>query len=161
MSFPPQGNGIRDIESPLLTLFSDSLALLTLTNGALTQALPAITIAGLPVGAVVTYAQAILSWRETEEDSTATNSLSGAQVIQAQKAVAGAWITAINFVNGQIRCPASSRGAGDAKGGSANIAAQVPASGAVMNFQWLSSLSVGASLYLRDVQVILRIWYHM
>jgi hypothetical protein len=156
-----QTDKIPTLQGGPLILSSDPVASITLNAGPVTIALPSITIAGLPAGAVLDRADAVLKFREVSEDSTADNSLSGAQVIQAQKAVAGAWITAINCVNGQIFCLASSRGSGDALMGSADIKAQVPANGAVIDFQWLSALAVGASLILSDVQVVLRMWFHI
>jgi hypothetical protein len=156
-----QTDKIPALQGGPLMLSSDTVALVTITTTPTPISLPSITIAGLPTGAVLDRADAVLKFREVSEDSTSDNSLDGAQVIQAQKAVAGAWITAINCVSGQIFCLASSRGSGDALMGSADIKAQVPANGAVINFQWEDALSLGDSLYLADVQVILRLWFHL
>jgi hypothetical protein len=156
-----QTDKIPNLVGGPLILASDPVASISFSTTPTTIALPSISIAGLPAGAVLDRADAVLKFREGSEDSTSDNSLDGAQVIQAKKAVAGTWIIAINCVAGQIFCLASSRGSGDALMGSADIKAQVPANGAVIDFQWLDALALGDNLYLADVQMILRLWFHL
>jgi len=144
-----------------IDLWSDFAMPLTIGTAPVTQTLPSITIAGIPVGAALVRAVMLVKFRAISEDSTANNSLSGDQVIQAEKAVGGAWVTGIDVVDGQLFCSLSSRDTGDVLVGQTDIKAQVPANGAVIDFQWLDSLALGDTLYIEDLQVGLRLWFNL
>jgi hypothetical protein len=124
-------------------------------------ALPSITIANISAGATVVKALMFLKFRNVENTNAAVNSVSGAQNIQAQKAVAGAYITGIALAGGEMSVPASTREFGDVIMGTTDISAQVPANGAVMNFKWTSALAAHANLNFNDVQIGLRIWFSL
>ena len=123
------------------------------------KSLPSITIAGLPSGATVVRVIMMLKYRTLENTNAAINGVSGAQNIQAEKAVNGSWVTGIALGGGECSVPASTRETGDVMMGTADISAQVPANGAVMNFKWTSGLAAQNNLNLNDVQVGLRIWF--
>ena len=122
------------------------------------KSLPSITFAGLPVGAAVVRAVMMLKYRTLENTNAAINSISGAQNVQAEKAVDGAWLTAIALGGGECSVPASTRESGDVMMGTDDIKSQVPANGAVIEFKWTGAKSTQDSLNFNDVQVGLRIW---
>ncbi len=141
-----------------LTLWS-APANLTLTTAPTDKTLPSITIAGLPTGAVPTHAKAHVKIGAVRDDSASDNYISGDQTIQAQKAVDGTWTDALTVKDVSLYCTASKPGAGDVFGGDQDIKDEVPGNDAVMEFQWLQALSLGSSLYLYSVQVIVEIDY--
>jgi hypothetical protein len=101
----------------------------------------------------------IFKYRTIENTGAAVNSVSGAQNIQAEKAVGGSWVTGIALGGGECSVPASTRETGDVMMGTADISAQVPANGAVMSFKWTSGIAAQNYLNFNDVQVGLRIWF--
>jgi len=140
-------------------LWSTYTTQVAVTSGAGDKALQSITIANLPTGAVVQKALMFFKCRNIENTNAAVNSVSGAQNIQAQKAVAGGYITGIALAGGEFSVPASTRESGDVMMGTTDISAQVPANGAVMNFKWTNALAAQNNLNFNDVQVGIRIWF--
>lgn len=130
----------------------------SLTTVAGDKALPDITIAGIPTGATILRAIMMFKARNIENTNAAVNSCSGAQNIQCQKAVAGAYINAIGVLAAGFGLPATTREGGDVLIGSLDISAQVPANAAVMNFRWLQGLAAQNNLNFNDVQVGIRIF---
>jgi hypothetical protein len=138
-------------------LWSGPTAAFTVTSVAANVNFNGITIAGIPTGAVITQAKVLLKFRGIEEDSGSANALNGDQIIQAQKAVGGSWITALTLKNSMLNCPADSRDPGDVWIGTEDIKAQVPANGSVLSMRWYQAVVVGNSVYVRDMQVGVRI----
>lgn len=154
-----------------MTLERSKLAILDLWSGHAPQvvvstvagdkALPSITIAGIPAGAVIQRAVMMLKFRYLENTNAAVNSLSGSQVIQAQKHVGGAWLTGIALAGGELAIGASALGSGDIMMGGNDIKDQVPANGGVMDFKWTSALAAQNNLNINDVQVGIRIFFNI
>lgn len=144
---------------PDLVLASAYAPQIVLTGGAGNKPLPSITIRGLPTGVNVTQAEMLVKFRTIENTNAAVNSVSGAQNIQAQKAVGGSWITGIALGGGEFSVPGATRETGDVMMGTNDVSAQVPANGAVMSFQWTGGVAALANLNFNDVQVILKIWF--
>jgi hypothetical protein len=142
-----------------LDIWSTYQTTVTLTNGAGNKALPNITIAALPTTATIQRAVMMLKFRIIENTNAAANSVSGAQNIRCQKAVGGAYITGITLAGGELAVPVAIRESGDVMIGDADIKAQVPAAGAVMNFQWTAGVAAQNNLVLVDCQVGIRIFY--
>jgi len=140
----------------LWSSYSTQVQLNTITGD---KTLPSITIAGLLPGVAIVRAIMIFKYRTIENTGTAVNGVSGAQNLQAEKAVGGSWVTGIALGGGECSVPASTRETGDVMMGTADISAQVPASGAVMSFKWTSGLAAQNNLNFNDVQVGLRIWF--
>ncbi len=140
----------------LWSSYSTQVQLTTITGD---KTLPSIIIAGLPSGAAIVRAIMIFKYRTIENTGAAVNGVSGAQNIQAEKAVGGSWVTGIALGGGECSVPASTRETGDVMMGTADISAQVPANGAVMSFKWTSGLAAQNNLNFNDVQVGLRIWF--
>lgn len=123
--------------------------------------LPSITIKGIPAGATILFADVVMAWRQTIELSAGENWLSALQYIQARKAIGGAWTNAIALQEDQLYLVADQFGPGDAKIGTYDVSAQVPANGEVMEFQWLDALAFADGIELTDLQMMVRIYYHM
>jgi hypothetical protein len=144
---------------PPLDIWSTYMAQIALTTVAGDLALPNLTIAGIPPNMVIAVAKMLMKPRTIENTNAIANSISGAQNIQCQKAVAGAYITGIALAGGEFAVPGLTRESGDVLMGTADIKAQVPANGAVMNFKWALGLASQNSLDFNDLQVGLRIWF--
>jgi hypothetical protein len=144
---------------PWIDLWSAYDAQVVVDSVAGDEALPSITIAGLPAGVTVARAIMMLKYRTIENINAAVNSVNGAQNIQAQKAVGGAWITGIALGGGECSVPATTRESGDVMMGTADVSAQVPVNGAVMSFKWTNADAAQDSLNFNDVQIGLRIWF--
>jgi hypothetical protein len=151
-------NAIAKLSSSI-DVWSSYLALVQLTSVAGDKPLPSITIAGLPTGATIVRAIMMLKYRTIENTNAAVNSLSGAQNVQAEKAVGGAWVTGIALGGGECSVPASTRESGDVMMGTNDIASEIPANGEVVDFKWTNAKSAQDSLNFNDVQVGLRIWF--
>ncbi len=144
---------------PWIDLWSSYSAQIVLTTGAGDKPLPSITIAGLPTGVTIARALMMFKYRTIENTNAAVNSVSGAQNIQAKKAVGGSWVTGIALGGGECSVPASTRETGDVMMGTDDISGQVPANGAVMSFKWTSGKAANNNLNFNDIQVGLRIWF--
>ena len=131
-----------------------------------TKTLPGVTLDGLPDGAIINKASAMLKFRILENTNAAENGLDGAtmpdtsQVIQVADDTPGTYYDAINFVNSQLTIPATTRDGGDVLIGSINISG----SGKVDKndgylFRWLLAKAKQNNLHLHDVQVGLRVWF--
>ena len=134
-------------------------------NGAgVTVSLPTVTVEGLPTGATVLRAIAMLKFRMVENTNAAANRLDGgtvpdtSQVIQVRDDSPGAWADAITFVDGQFGLEGEVREGGDVCIGSVNIAGVVVGNDGY-EFQWLLGKAVSDFLDFSDVQVGIRVWY--
>jgi hypothetical protein len=144
---------------PYIDIWSPYLAQVQISTAPGDQALPSITMAGLPSGTTVNRAVMMLKVRTIENTNALVNSVSGAQNIQAEKAVGGAWITGIALAGGEFSVPATIRENGDVLMGSQDISAQIPANGALISFKWALAKSAQNNLNFNDIQVGVRVWY--
>lgn len=96
----------------VLDLWTPYAAQVQLTAVAGNKALPSLTVAGIPNWAIVSRAVMLYKFRNIENTNAAVNSVSGAQNLQAQKAVAGAYITGIALAGGEFSVPATTREGG-------------------------------------------------
>jgi len=140
----------------LWSSYSTQVQLTTITGD---KILPSITIAGLPPGVAIIRAIMIFKYRTIENTNAAVNGVSGAQNLQAEKAVGGSWVTGIALGGGECSVPASTRETGDVMMGTDDVSAQLPANGAVMNFKWASGRATQNNLNFNDVQIGLRVWF--
>jgi len=122
------------------------------------QALPNVTVAGIPAGVTITRVIAMVKFRVVENTNVAANKLSGAQEIQVRDDTPGAWADAINFVDDMFGLAASTREGGDVYIGAIDLSATVDGND-TYNFQWDEALADLAAINLNDVQIGLRIWY--
>ena len=146
-----------------VAFWSDPQLALTVTTPAGTLTMPSVVVAGLPAGAIVTHAKAIVMSRVIMNDSVATNYLDGAtvavtsQVIQIKKG-GGAWVDAITFLNTQLSI------AGTTREGGPVLACSIDLSGTITgndtySFQWLLAKALAADLYLQGVHVLIQLDY--
>ncbi len=149
----------RDRQLFTLDLWSTYTAQISLTTGAGDKTLQNITITNIPAGATVVRAIMMFKCRSIANTNALVNSLSGAQNIQCQKAVGGAYITGIALAGGEFSVASSSTEGGDVLMGTSDVSAQVPANAAVMNFKWTNALAAQNNLNFNDIQIGLRIWY--
>jgi flagellin-like hook-associated protein FlgL len=129
-----------------------------------TLSLPSVTVDGLPVGATVLRAIAMLKFRMVENTNAAANKLDGgtvagtSQVIQVRDDSPGAWADAAPFADGQFGLEGEIREGGDVCIGSINIASIVVGNDGY-EFQWLLGKAISDYLRFNDVQVGIRVWY--
>jgi len=140
--------------------WSDMQEEVVVTGAQTTPGLPSVTIADLPAGATIVRAIAIFKFRMVENTYAGVNKLSAAAVlpIQVKEAGAGAWTTAIDFVDDAFTLADTAREGGDAIIGDNDIASEVDGND-TYSFQWLNAKADSNNLQFNDVQVGLRIWY--
>ena len=143
----------------IIDLWSPYLASMSLETVPDTMVLPSITIAGLPAGVTIARAIMMLKFRKLGDSSGSDNRVNGAQNIQASGDGGTTWVTGIALGGDEFFCVASAVETGDVMMGTDDIKSQVPANGAVMQFQWTDALAAELSLDFYDIQVGLRIWY--
>lgn len=122
------------------------------------QALPDVTVAGLPAGVTIVRVVALFKWRALENTNVAANKLNGAQDIQVRTDAPGAWADAINLLDDMFGIAASTREGGDVIIGALDIKATVTGDD-TYNFQWDEAVADVAALNFNDVQTGLRIYY--
>ncbi len=142
-----------------LDLWSSYSTQVQLSSAVGDKSLPSITIADLPAGAAIFRAVMMLKFRTIENTNAAINSVSGAQNVQAEKAVDGTWTTGIALGGGECSAPASTRESGDVIMGNSDTKSQIPANGESIDFKWANAKSAQDNLNFNDVQVGLRIWF--
>lgn len=130
------------------------------TGAQTTPALPNVTVADLPAGAIVVRAIAMMKFRMVENTNAAENSIdhTAAQPIQVRSAAPGTWRDAINFVDEQFKIAATTREGGDVLIGSIDIAVEVDEND-TYNFQWLNAKAHLGNLQFNDVATGLRVYY--
>jgi hypothetical protein len=132
---------------------------IVLVNAPFNRALPNITIAGIPAGAVVTRALALITFRSVYNTNVAINSVSGVQTIQCQNTTTGGpWTTVFSFVGGELSTDPASYSGGDVLIGQNDFSAQIAANGDVIAFQWTQALAVVPNFNINDIQIIIRLW---
>ncbi len=132
---------------------------ITITTTAAALALPFIEVGGLPDGAVITRAVAMLKWRAIMETTDNPVSLQGNQEIQVEMSVGGTWTDAIYLLNQQLAVVALCKEFGDVLIGSQDIKDQVPGNGEFIDFQWLNARVYDGEIELQDLQTGVRIWF--
>ena len=130
---------------------------LSVPVGPASQALPDVTLAGIPDTVTIIRAVAIFKFRSVENTNAAANKLDGAQHIQVQDDTPGTWRDAISFVDDQFSLAATTREGGDVAIGDHDISVEVDGND-TYNFQWTNASADLASLNFNDVQVGLRVW---
>jgi len=126
--------------------------------------LPGVTIDGIPAGATILRAIAMLKFRMVENTNAAANKLNGgtvagtSQVIQVRDDTPGAWGDAINFADDQFGLAAEIREGGDVCIGSIDISGVVVGNDGY-EFQWLLGKADLDFINFNDVQVGIRVWY--
>jgi hypothetical protein len=146
-------------ETHFLDFWSDIDDLVTLTSSGTDTALPAVTVAGIPSGAVVTKVIAMMKFGGTEDTSTAENKLvvDAAEHIQVDK-TGGTYIDAIALINNALLTGASGTRGGDVWIGALDISAEVDGDD-TYEFQWEDADVTGDSLLVRDLQTGLRVYF--
>lgn len=131
----------------------------TLPAIALAQALPDVTVAGIPAGAVFLGAFAMFKFRIVENTNAAVNAVDGAQHIQVRDDTPGVFRDAISIADNLCSLAAGPiREGGDALIGDHNIVIEVDGND-TYNFQWAAAKCDVANLIFHDVQTGLRVWY--
>lgn len=154
---------IPDLISGPITYWSDTQLGLTIPAVAGTLAMPSVVVSGLPVGATVISAKAILIYRILDNLNAGANKLDGAtvaatsQVVQIKKG-GGAWVDAITFLDDQFSI------AGSTREGGAPVACAIDLSTTITgndtySFQWLLAKADLASLYMQGVHMLIQVAY--
>ena len=133
----------------------------TITSTGANQALPSVTV-DLPAGAVIFRAVAQLKYVLRDNTNAAANSIAidAAEHIQIQKNGASAWTDCIALVNGMAQAAAGAREGGDVWQGTIDISALIIANGdGQYDFRFEDSDAEHNNLILRDVQMVITIWW--
>ena len=147
-----------------MDFWSDPIEEAQIDAAGVTVSLPAVTIDGLPGGAVILRAIAIFKFRMVENTNAAANKLNGgtvaetSQVIQVRDDTPGAWGDAINFADDQIGLDGETREGGDVCIGSIDISSIVDGND-IYEFQWLLGRADLDFISFNDVQIGIRVWY--
>lgn len=147
-----------------LDYWSEELEEVQIDAAGVTVALPDITVAGLPDGAIVERSIVMFKFRMIENTDTAANNLNGAtvaltsQVIQIRDDTPSAYVDGINFVDNLFNLAAGAREGGDVIIGQVNVSAVVDGND-TYNLRWLLGRADADNLNFNDCQVGLRIWY--
>jgi hypothetical protein len=143
----------------IMPLASAYMPQIVIVNAPFDRALPAITIAGIPAGATVTRALAMITFRSVYNTNVAANSVAGGQTIQCRNITTGGPLTTVfTFAGGELATDPASYSGGDVLIGQNDISAQIAANGNVINFQWTQALAAVPNFNINDIQIILRLW---
>lgn len=148
----------RDRQLFTMDFWSTPQEEVAVTNAAGDKALPNVTVADLPAGAVVVRAIAFFKFRMVENTNAGANKLNGAQEIQVRDDTPSAWIDGINFADDMFSLEAETREGGDVIIGAIDVSATVDGND-TYNFQWDEAVADLDGINFNDVQVGLRIWY--
>jgi len=164
---PPVGGG-GEIMNPVMFMdfWSDNLSILTLADGEL---LPDVDIDSFPStpGISILKVVAILKYGQKEDDSGAQNSIATGSV-QCKESTAGTYVDAILFTDGEaLIITGNAKEGGDVHVGNidiqnrdSNIKIKLDATGScTINSKLSGVTTAGASLYLLDVQVGIRVYF--
>jgi hypothetical protein len=130
----------------------------------ITVTLPGVTVEGLPDGASIMRAVAMLKFRMVENTNAAVNRLNGgsvagtSQVIQVRQGALGNWFDAVGFVDGQFGLEGQTREGGDVCIGSMDVSGALTGNG-ILGFRWLLARATADFLNFNDVQVGIRMWH--
>ena len=147
-------------ETLFLDFWSDVDDLVTLTSTGANTALPSVVVAGIPSGAIITKAIAMMKFGAAEDTSAAENKLvvDAAEHIQVRDDTPGTYRDAIALINNALLTGASAIRGGDVWIGALDISVEVDGDD-TYNFQWEDADVTGNSLLIRDLQTGLRIYY--
>jgi hypothetical protein len=144
-----------------LDFWSDPQEEVSVTSVAGDKAMPSVTVANLPAGAVIVRAVAIFKFRMVHNtNANNINKLSGAQNIQLRDDTPGTWRNAINLVDDLFAVAADTREGGDVLIGGTDISVEVDEND-TYEFRWAQALADQDNLNFNDVQTGLRIWYRV
>lgn len=156
MSYPPQGSSRPVCAMDFWSALVQQLQLTGTLQANL--ALNAnVVITGLPAGATIIRAVVIFMCRAIENTNAAANSLNGNQSIQVNFA-GGAFLSAINLLNGEIAVAASTREMGTVIVGSVDVKATVTGNG-TCTFQIDAARAAQNNLNFNDYQVGVRVYF--
>lgn len=148
-----------------LDFWSEYLNEIAVAQAANTFALPDVTVAGLPTGAIPVRVIAMFKSRVIyNSNAGGFNKLDGStvpgvsQVIQVRNDAPGTWRDAINLRDDIFRIAAAVRESGDVFLGQIDISNEVDEND-TYNFQWLLAKSDLDNLYFHDIQTGIRVWY--
>ncbi|MCK9254012.1 MAG: hypothetical protein M0P55_14770 [Clostridiales bacterium] len=164
-------NEIRNILSEMqagiasmVDFWSEPVEEIQINAAGITVTLPDVAVLGLPSGASVMRAVAMLKFRMVENTNAAPNRLNGgsvagtSQVIQARQGASGDWFDAVGFVDGQFGLEGQTREGGDVCFGSMDVS-EVIAGNGILGLRWLLARANADFLNFNDVQAGIRIWY--
>jgi len=145
-----------------MTWWSDIDDVINLTTDGVDIPLPDVVVAGIPSGATLVRAVAIIKVRAIEnKSSSGPNAINGAQSIRVKKST-GAWgtddVAAIDLADNQWSVAASTREFGDVQTGDNDVKSEVDGN-ATYNLRFENPIVDYATLQLNDVQVGIRIWF--
>lgn len=140
---------------PPLVFWSLPQEALTVPAAAADQALPDVTVAGIPTGATIVKVTPMFKFWGCS--AVALTALTGAQEIQIRTDAPGAWTDAVNFADNQWTLAAGAEKGGDVIFGVINLNGTVIGND-TYNFQWDEAVADSA-LVFQVVQMGLMVWY--
>jgi len=155
--------GIASLAS-VVDFWSEPAEEVQVNAAGVTVTLPSVIIDGIPAGAAVIRAIAMLKFRMVENTNAAANKLNGAtvpessQVIQVRDDTPGAWIDAIDFADDQFSLEGQTREGGDVCIGSKDISGVIDGNDNY-EFRWLLAKADLDFINFNDVQMGIRVWY--
>ena len=134
---------------------------LALTGSSQNLALPAVTVADIPSGAIFVIVKALFKFRMVENHTYAgTNALEGATSIQVKETSAGSFTNAITFVDALFTLAQDTREGGDVIVGAIDVATEVDANDGY-SFQWTSAEAEEIGLKFNEIQMGLLVTYSL
>lgn len=115
----------------------------------------------VPIDADIAKVILMLKFGNKQDDSGVANYLNGAQYIRVKST--GDFITAINFVGGELAVSASSKENGDVIFGDRDLRLVMdadPSGWNAIDVSWYDATAFGDSMYLNDVQIGLRLYFY-
>ena len=130
---------------------------IVLVNAPFDLGLPSVNIV-LPLGAVVSHAIAMISFRSVYNTNVALNSINGGQDIQCFDPLTGNLVSVFSFGGGELATDPASYSGGDVLVGYDFASSVTLSDGDSLSFQWTGAQSVVPNLNINDIQIILRLW---
>lgn len=149
---------IRTAES-FTELWGTIIPTTTITTVAADKVLGNLIVNNIPAAATIIWATMRIRGRAVQNTNAAANNIAGAQQVQAQKDVGGAYIDGIDVPDLSFNVPLTSLAGQFNLEGQNNISAQMPAIGSQMDFKWALAKSAQNNLLLLDVQCGVKIWW--
>jgi hypothetical protein len=118
----------------------------------------------LPLGAIVSHAIAMISFRSIYNTNVALNWINGGQDIQCFDPITGNLIPVFTFGGSELATDPASYSGGDVLIGYdfantlANPTGLTLTDGDFLSFQWTGAQSLLPNLNINDIQIILRLW---
>ena len=136
---------------------------IVLVNAPFDLGLPSVNIF-LPLGAVVSHAIAMISFRSVYNTNVALNSINGGQDIQCSDPLTGNLVSVFSFGGSELATDPASYSGGDVLIGYdfantlTNPTGLTLTDGDSLSFQWTGAQSLLPNLNINDIQIILRLW---